>query len=206
MTGFIPLLSLPDRAIYWLEGSRPAVYVLTDRDAVGVLINTPPCTPELERALAAIVRPRYIFLPSQFGAADVAAWRAVTGAEVLAGAAEVAALACPVDIALEGTRKLTRTVDLLPMSGRTAGTYILRARNLPGVMFFGPALEPLASGWPGVLQHPQDHSYESRLFGALALQDLRFDYAFTDTFAAGTRFGPSASEAMRSELERLWVG
>ncbi|HET9122385.1 MAG TPA: hypothetical protein VFN52_02655 [Acidiferrobacteraceae bacterium] len=205
MANFILLLTLPDRAVYWLEDSRPAMYLLVDRDAGAVMINSAPYTPELEAALTAIAPPRYLFVPSRFGAIDIAAWRRATGAELLAGAAEVPALGCAVDVALEGTRKLTRTLDLLPMSGRTPGTYVLRARNLPGLMFFGPALEPQANGWPGLVRHADDHSYETRLFGALALQDLRFEYAFTDTFAAATAFGPGASQAMREGLDQLWL-
>lgn len=205
MPPFNLLLDLPYRQVYGLTDSRPAVYLLVDRDAGGVLINTAPFSVGLAESVARIVRLRYIFLPSRFGAIDVAPWRAQTGAEVLAGVAEVAAVGAPVDVVLEGQRKLTRTLEFLPMSGRTEGNCVLHARNLPGIMFFGPALDPLPSGWPGVVPQADDYSYENRLFGALALRDLRFEYAFTDSFPEAASFGPGADVCIRRELDILWA-
>ncbi|MDA8421154.1 MAG: hypothetical protein M0039_07840 [Pseudomonadota bacterium] len=200
------LLDLPGRSVYRLHGSGAAatVYYLADDAAGGVLINTPRYDAQLEARLAALAPVRFLFFPSHFGACDVDLWRAATGAESLAFAAETGSIAGTVDIVLERQSKLTRTIDLLPMPGRTAGNAVLHARNLPGVVFFGPALTPGGSGWPALVRQPDDHSYENRLFGCLALQDLDFAYAFTDVFVEGmTCFGPGASRAIRQELERV---
>ncbi len=201
------LITLRDRSIYRLEGEGAAtVYYLADDDAGGVLINTPHYHAELEAGLAALAPLRFLFYPSRFGAVDVDRWRAATGAESLAFAAEAEAIEGEVDIVLDRQSKLTRTIDFLPMSGRTPGSGVLRARNLPGVMFFGPVLSPGESGWPTLVRQPDDFSYEDRLFGCLGLQDLRYEYAFTDVFVQGrTRFGPGASRAIRQEIERVLV-
>ncbi len=201
------LITLRDRSIYRLEGEgTTTAYYLADDDAGGVLINTPHYHAELEAELAALAPLRFLFYPSRFGAVDVDRWRAATGAESLAFAAEAEAIGGKVDIMLDRQSKLTRTIDFLPMSGRTPGSGVLRARNLPGVMFFGPALSPGESGWPTLVRQPDDFSYEDRLFGCLGLQDLRYEYAFTDVFVPGsTCFGPGASRAIRQEIGRVLV-
>lgn len=199
------LLRLPGREIYWLEGTAPAVYFLLDREAGGVLINAPSHTATLAQALRKLHAIDYVFLPSHFGARDLDAWRA-EGAEILAYGPECAAIAAPVDIALDNKRKLTRTINFLPLAGRTAGTCALWLKNLPGTIFFGPALQPGSEGWPSLNPLPDDYSYESRLFGALGLKDLRYDYAFTDEFVPGTtKFGPGADRAIAHQLEALFT-
>ncbi len=199
------LITLRDRSIYRLaEEGAAAVYYLADDVAGGVLINTPRYRAHLAARLAALARLRFLFYPSRVGAVDVDRWRAATGAESLAFAAETEAIAGSVDIVLDRQSKLTRTIDFLPMPGRTAGSGALYARNLPGVLFLGPVLSPGESGWPTLAQQPDDFSYEDRLFGCLGLQDLRYEYAFTDVFVPGkTRFGPDASRAIRQELHHV---
>lgn len=201
------LLSLRGREIYLVAGSgaRPAVYFLADDDAGGVLINTPPYDDELLATLRAAAPLRYLFFPSRFGAHDVDRWRSAAGAESLAYGAEIEAIAGRVDVALDNKSKLTRTIGFLPMSGRTQGSCALYLRNLPGAVFFGPILTPGASGWPTLAPQADDHSYESRLFGALGLQDIKYDYAFTDVFVEGqTQFGPGADRAVQAELARVF--
>lgn len=199
------LVSLPEREVYVVAGSAPAVYLLRDRDAGGVLVNTPPFDADLAAEISQGMPLRYLFFPSRFGAQEVAQWRTATGAETIASAGESPAVGA-VDIVIEGRRKLTRTLDLLPMSGRTVGSCALHARNLPGLLFLGPILAPLASGWPGLQAHADDHSLENRLLGTLALRDLRFDYVFTDEFTEGrTRIGPGAAEGVARELDALWL-
>ena len=199
------LVVLRDRSIYRVDGAGVAeVYYLADDDAGGVLINTPRYDAQIKDRLVALAPIRYLFYPSRFGAADVDRWRMATGAESLAFAAETGAIDGRVDIVLERQSKLTRTIDLLPMTGRTAGSGVLQARNLPGVVFFGPALVPGESGWPTLVPYPDDFSYEDRLFGCLGLQDLNYEYAFTDVFEQGrTRFGPGAARAIRQEIEHV---
>lgn len=199
------LLQLPGREIYWLEGTAPAVYFLVDSEAGGVLINAPGHTPTLARALREFRRIDYVFLPSRFGAHDLPAWRA-EGAEILAYGPECAAIGAQVDIALDHKRKLTRTISFLPLAGRTVGTCALWLKNLPGAIFFGPALQPGEDGWPGLVPQPDDYSYESRLFGALGLKDLRYEYAFTDEFIPGTTpIGPGADRAIVRGLEAFFA-
>ncbi len=200
-----PLLDLRGRTIYLVpvEAGAPAVYFLVDQDAGGVLINTPGYGAELQSALTAIAKINYLFFPSRFGARDVDAWRAATGAESLAYGPEAAAIGGRIDIVLDNKSKLTRTIGFLPMSGRTEGSCALHLRNLPGVIFFGPTLSPGPSGWPTLLAQSNDYSFESRLFGSLGLKDVKYDYAFTDEFIDGqTRFGPGADRAIQGELQQ----
>lgn len=197
-----PLLTLRDRSVYWLPLPRgtPAVYYLVDRDAGSVLINAPPYSSELQRDLSALAPTKYLFLPSYYGARDLDAWRQHR-IETLAYGPEIDAIDGTVDIVLDNKSKLTRTIGFLPMSGRTRGSCALHLRNLPGAIFFGPILAPGDNGWPTLQPGPDDYSYESRIFGSLGLQDLRYDYAFTDVFVPGeTPFGPGADRAIATEL------
>lgn len=199
----IPVVMLRERSVYAVSGTGagPAVFYIADRDAGGILVNSPSYDPEVARRLSDAAPLRFLFYPSRFGARDVERWRA-TGAESLASAAEAPRLGGRVDVVLDGKNKLTRTIDFLPMSGRTRGSCALRLRNLPGAMFFGPILSVAPSGWPGLVPMPDDDSYENRLFGVLGLRDLKFDYAFTDDFVPGqTCFGPGADKAIQREIE-----
>lgn len=198
------LLVLRERRIHYVAGTRPAAYYIADREAGGVLVNAPPFDGALLAALRALAPLAYVFLPSRRGARDLERWRSQGGAESIAFHAEAPHIAGTVDLAVSGERKLTRTIDFLPMSGVTEGSCALRIKNDGGVVFFGPILEPGADGWPALIAHPDDDSYENRLIGALGLQDQRFEYAFTDTFEPGrTRCGPGADAAIRGRLDRL---
>ena len=197
------LVCLPDRTIFLVMAGPPAVYFIADRAAGGILVNAPPCDAQRLADLAREAPVRYLFLPSHHGARDLAAWRA-QGVEVLAYEAEVSAIGAPVDLAVDGRQKLTRTIDFLPMAGRTRGTCGLRIKNLPGALFLGPALRPGDDGWPQLLANADDYSYETRLLGVFGLRDLRFDYLFTDFFVPGvTQFGPGADRSMRAHLDAL---
>ena len=91
------------------------------------------------------------------------------------------------------------------MSGRTESSCALRCKNKPGLMFFGPILSTAESGWPALIAQPDDYSYENRLFGVLGLQDVKFEYAFTDDFDPRTsRFGPGADTAVQRELAQIF--
>ncbi|APZ42011.1 hypothetical protein [Acidihalobacter ferrooxydans] len=200
------LVSLRDRTLYYLSTvPAPAVYYIADKKAEGVLVNTPPFDAALLDALQAVAPLRYIFLPSARGARDLDRWRTASGAESISSEPEAAAIAGTIDITLDSKRnKLTRTIDFLPMSGVTAGTCAMRLKNKPGAVFFGPALEPGPDGWPTLIPHADDYCAESRLFGSLGVQDLVFDYAFTDTFVPGrTQYGPGAEPAVKAALERV---
>lgn len=197
------LVELFDRSVYWIAGSAPAAFYLSDRDGGGILINAPAFDAALFAELQRIAPVRFLFLPSRFGAGTAAAWRDAAGCRVLAHAREAGDLPVAVDVALDREHKFSRTIDFLPMSGRTAGTCALRCRNLPGIVFFGPILEHGEDGWPCLEPHADDDSWENRLIGALGLKDLRFDYAFCDNFEPErARFGPQASEAISAGLER----
>lgn len=198
------LLSLNDRSIYLVQQGPPAVYYILDHKAGGILINAPVFSSGLWDTLQSLGAPRFLFLPSHFGARDLALWRSA-GVSVLAFQEELAAIGkVDVDMAVDSQQKLTRTIDFLPMAGRTRGTCGLRLKNLPGVLFLGPALTPGASKWPELMAHPDDYSYESRLMGVFGLRDLVFDYVFTDIFVPGqTAFGPGADRAIRAHLDAL---
>lgn len=200
------LITLRERRIYLVQGGAGniAVYYIVDDDAGGILINTPTYHPELAAQLRALAKVNYLFFPSRFGAQDVDRWREAEIAESLAYGAEARAISGKIDLVLDQKSKLTRTIDFLPMSGRTDGCCALRVRNLPGVVFFGPILTPGISGWPTLVAQEDDHSYEMRLIGSLGLQDIKYDYAFTDTFISGsTNFGPGADGAIQLELKRI---
>jgi glyoxylase-like metal-dependent hydrolase (beta-lactamase superfamily II) len=197
------LVTLRDREIHYVGGSRPAVYYVADREAGGVLVNAPPFSVTLLEALRELAPLAYVFLPSRRGASDLERWRAA-GAETIAAEVEAPHIDGTVDLAVGGGRKLTRTIDFLPMSGVTEGSCALRIRNNGGAIFFGPILEPGEGGWPDLIMHPDDFSSENRLIGALGLQDQRFEYAFTDVFEPErTRFGPGAGNVVHERLRRL---
>ena len=201
------LAALRDRDIHYVVGCRPAAYYIADREAGGVLVNAPPFDEALRAALQACAPLAYIFLPSRRGARDLDRWRAAAGAETIAFEAEAPHIAGTVDLAVGRDRKLTRTIDFLPMSGVTEGSCALRIKTNGGVVFFGPILEPGDDGWPTLIAHADDYSAENRLIGALGLRDQRFEYAFTDLFEPGrTRFGPGAGAAVRENLRRLLDG
>jgi hypothetical protein len=198
------VVALRDRDLFHIADSRPAAYYIADREIGGVLVNAPPFEPALLDALAARAELRYIFLPSARGAQDLDAWRAASGAESLATEAETATISGTVDLVLYAGRKLSRTIDFLPMSGVTAGSCALRIKTNGGVLFCGPILEPGTDGWPALVAHTDDASPENRLIGALGLQDIAFEYVFTDVFEEGrTRYGPGAGHAVKKGLRQV---
>ena len=198
------LVALRDRDIFHLTDSHPAVYYLAERELGGVLVNAPPFEPALLAALNARAPLAYIFLPSARGAQDLDSWRTGGGAETLATEAEAAAIIGAIDLKIYAGRKLSRTIDFLPMSGVTAGSCALRIKTNGGALFLGPILEPGADGWPTLVAHPDDVSFENRLIGALGLQDLDFEYAFADVYEEGrTRVGPGAGTAVKERLRRV---
>lgn len=196
-----PLLELPGRRIFHLPTLGPAVYYLVDKELHGVMINSPPFSAQTLAALNAIATLTFIFYPSRRGACDVQAWREASGAETMAFEAE--AIEGEIDITLDRKSKFSRTIDFLPMAGVTPGACAMRLRNKPSVIFFGPILTPDEEGWPNLLFQEDDYSYESRLFGALGLQDLKYEYAFTDVFTSGhTQYGPAADAAIQPRVQR----
>lgn len=198
----IPLLKLPARSVYYLGRTAPAVYYLVDRDAGGVLINTPRFSARLAAELSAIAPLRYVFIPSRFGAQHAVAWREA-GAKIIGYSEELAACRAVADVALDRSWRFSRAIDFLPMGGRTPGTCALRCKVKPAVIFFGPALSRTKSGWPGLEPAPDDYSYENRLIGAVGLRALRYDYAFTDDFdPIQSRYGPGADRAIGTLLDR----
>lgn len=204
VTGLVELARSFDRSVHFVElPAAPAVFYLADREAGGILVNAPPFTPELLGVLQAVAPPRFVFLPSRFGAADLAAWRAA-GLRVVAHGAERTAIPVPVDIVVEPDLRFTRTIDFLPMPGRTPGSCALRCRNKPGFIFFGPILDYDQEGRLSLQPHGDDADFDARLLGALGLGDARFEYAFCDNFRPGhSRTGPAADQAVRAAVESL---
>lgn len=202
-----PLVELRDRSIYRVGDSYPAVWLIDDRELGGVLVNAPAYSEALLEAIRAITTPAYLFLPSRLGAQDLDAWRQA-GLETLAFEAEAPAIRAgggEIDIAFNRKQRLSRTIDFLPMAGVTEGTCALRLKNLPGVVFFGPALAPGSDGWPTLIANAEDHSFEARLFGALGVKDLKFAYAFCDRFdPASTQYGPDADQHVQARIEAIF--
>lgn len=200
----LKLLESFDRSVWYLPGTRPAVFYLADREGGGVLINTPPYAMDLAHALGAIAPLNYAFFPSRFGAVDVAAWRK-HGVKTMAYGAEAAHIGA-IDSVIDREQRFSRTIDFLPMSGRTESSAALRCKNKPGIVFFGPILECNANGVPTLIAHEDDYSWENRLFGALGLQDLHYEYAFTDDFEPGhSQFGPGIDQLIKRELDSIFA-
>lgn len=198
------LVELFDRSVYWISGPPPTAFYLADREGGGILVNAPEYAPQLLAEIRALAPLKFLFLPSRFGADNARTWRDAASCRTLAHAREAPALEVPVDVVLDREHKFSRTIDFLPMAGRTPGACALRCRNLPGIVFFGPILDHGADGWPCLVPHPDDHSWENRLIGALGLRDLRFDFAFCDNFDPATaRYGPQASAQIALALERV---
>ncbi|ARU32231.1 hypothetical protein CAP31_11440 [Sulfuriferula sp. AH1] len=194
-----------DRAVYYLPGSRPAVFFLADKEGGGILINTPAYTPELLAQINAVMPLKFLFYPSHFGAVDVDAWREASGAQAMTYGHETRRINGTIDLVLDRENRFSRTIDFLPMSGRTESSCALRCKNKPGMVFFGPILSQGASGWPTLTEQPDDYSFENRLFGTLGLQDVKFEYAFTDDFDPQTsQFGPGADVAIQRELAHVF--
>lgn len=195
----IELVRVPRRAVYLLADSAPAVFLLLDERAGGILVNTPAFSEARFRAINAVARPSFIFFPSARGARDVDRWREATLARTIASAEEAPGIAGVIDEPVGGDVRLYGRLDFLMLSGRTRGTCALRVKEPPGVVFFGPAFEHAA---PELLRpHADDHSYENRVIGALAVRDLEFEYAFCDDFVHGsTRAGPGASKLFAARL------
>lgn len=187
------------RAVYHVAGGgeEPAVYWVRDPETGGVLINTPAFHPDLAAELAGSVA--VVFYPSGHGGRDVARWREALGAETVAAPEEP--INGPVDIRSGRKQRLSRNFLFRPLSGRTAGTCGLYGKRDPAILFAGPALEPGADGWPTLIPHDEDYSWENRVFGALGLRDARFDYCLTDTLGPDTRIGPGADAAVAANLE-----
>lgn len=195
----IPLLEVAGRSVWYLPGSVPACFLLVDVRAGGILVNSPPFDARVVEVVERVAKVRFVFFPSRFGATDVAQWRAALAARTVAAAEECAAIAGPIDEAIDGGVRIHGRLDFLALSGRTRGTCALRSKIDPAIVFFGPALEH--GDWPLLVAHADDDSYENRVIGAIALQDLRFEYAFCDNYVHGrSRFGPGAAAAVRANL------
>ncbi|WP_018936514.1 hypothetical protein [Thioalkalivibrio sp. ALJ24] len=201
------LVELRERNIHRVGHNEPAVWLIDDREMGGILVNAPPFSDALLQELRALTEPRWLFLPSHRGARDLDAWREA-GLEVLAYEAEAPAIRAAggtVDTPFNRKQRLSRTIDFLPMGGVTEGTCALRIKNLPGAIFFGPALTPGEDGWPTVIPEATDHSAEARLFGSLGIKDLKFAWAFCDRHdPETTQIGPDADQHIHARVEALF--
>ena len=195
----IELLRLPRRSVHYLPGTAPASFLLVDDRAGAILVNCPPFAARVLASVDAIARPAFLFLPSRFGAFDLDRWRTATGARAIAGAEEAGDIAGTVDERIDANVRFYGRLDFLPLAGRTRGTYALRVKEPPAIVFFGPALEH--ADWPVLRPHADDHSYENRVIGALGLRDLEFEFAFCDNYLHGkSKFGPGAGGHVHAEL------
>jgi len=198
------ICKLAGREITLVQDGRlsPAVYLIHDKECGGILVNTPKFDPEL----AAKLRDKgvaYIFLTSHLAVFDLDDWRKYLNAKAIASAAEQTSISGHVDVIIDNKTRLSRTIDFLPMSGRTRGNCALRLRNIPATIFFGAALDMDDAGLPTLSEHSDDYSWENRVIGAIALTDLKYEYAFTDSYIGGQTIGPQISEAIARNLKRV---
>ena len=96
----IPLLRLPARNVYYLPRTAPAVFFLADREAGGVLVNTPAFSPPLVAEFNRLAPLKFAFFPSRLGARDIAAWRSA-GVRLIAYGDELAGCGATADVALD---------------------------------------------------------------------------------------------------------
>lgn len=201
----IQLLSFRDRTIYLIHESNefPASFLINDHKAGGIVINLPSYDKSLAEKILHITSVNYIFFPSHRGAIDTPQWKCAFHAKTICLPEEAPLIDDDIDIEIERKNRLTRTIDFLPLSGATPGTCGLRLKNKPGIIFFGPALEIGENQWPTIQLSQDDHSSENRMFGALGLSHLTYDYAFTDTFHLNqTQYGPNASTFINQSLKK----
>ena len=200
------ILALPQRSIYFLDIGIPtqvASFLIHDNKLGAILVNTPDFSVDLLTQIEQF-SVKYIFLPSHLGARDLALWQEATSAEIIAHEAECEFISQKVDHAISERSKLSRTIDFLPLPGRTPGSCALYLKNLPGVIFLGPVMQSSPNNWPTIIQKEDDYSFESRLFSALSLKDTKFQYAFTDNFQPDHLYGPNADQGIRRNIERLF--
>lgn len=198
-----PLLQIDIRTIYYIETLSCASFLITDSEASGILINTPAFNTTLLQEINILSPIKYIFLPSHLGALDLAQWQSHSKAQIICSYEEQSLLPVPPDIIPDNKTRFTRTIEFLPMSGRTKGTLALRLRNNPPVVFFGPALSHGEDGWPRFELQDDDYSQENRLFGALGMQDLAFEYAFCDNYRLEFGAQPGADQHLRRHLKEV---
>ena len=203
----VELLDLPQRKIFYIDQkSCPASFLIVDHKAGGILINTPEFSEKLASEIQQHSNIDYLFLPSKFGANKaIDSWKNISKLETIAHEAEVANIPFKIDLEVNHKTKLTRTMDFIPMGGRTAGSCALFLKNLPGVIFLGPILNQSDDGWPTLIKQEDDESFESRMFGVLGLKDLKYDYVFTDDFEPkNSRFGPGASVELGKRIDNFF--
>jgi len=206
-----PVLDIPQRKIFYIADSlTPASFLIIDDKAGGILINCPTYSEALLKEIESQGKIDYIFLPSRFGTESLQQWKAATNAESIAHEIEADNIHHPIDIRVNHKTKLTRTMDFVPMAGRTGGTCALFLKNLPGVIFLGPALSiekkvMAEKNWPSLIENTDDASFETRMFGVLGLKDLKYDYVFTDDFNMQTcQYGPNASIEVGKNIDNYF--
>jgi len=197
------LLDIPQRKIFHIEQkAKPACFLIVDHKAGGILVNTPDFSEPLLKELTKQSDIDYLFFPSKFGCHDLQEWKTATGAESIAHELEADAITPDIDLKVNHKTKLTRTMDFVPMGGRTKGSCALFLKNLPGILFLGPTLSVGENQWPALIENDDDESFESRMFGVLGLKDLKYDYVFTDDFDPdASKFGPGASEQVSQNID-----
>jgi len=202
------LLEIPQRKIYFIDqASSCASFLIVDEKIGGILVNAPGFSKGLLEDITAVCTPKFLFLPSHLGAtdADIDEWKNHTSLEVIAHEIETPLISSPVDISINHKTKLSRTIDFVPMAGRTPGSCALYLKNLPGILFFGPILSIGNGAWPDLIPQANDFSFESRMFGALGLKDIKFEYAFTDDFSLqSVNFGDSACQAICDNIDAFF--
>jgi len=205
------LLELPGRDIFLIcdaDQQQPAVFYIADRDAGGILVNAPEYSAHVADELNACSPLKFLFIPSHKGALHAPQWKAhFRQLQLISSAEEATQLQQKPDIELDRKTRLTRTIGFIAMSGRTKGTCGLQLRNLPGVVFFGPALDHASDdGWPTLIPHEDDFAWENRVIGSLGLQSLNFQYAFCDNYSSqqNMQYGPDAATHIQHKLETAY--
>jgi len=197
------LLDLPQRSIYYIDqDERPACFLIIDNKGGGILVNSPIYSSLLFSEINLLTSIKSIFLPSKFGAKSVNDWRKATDVKIISHENEAASIPIPIDFKINHKTKLTRTIDFVPMAGRTHGTCALFLKNIPGVLFLGPSLSIGKNHWPMLIQNEDDISFETRMFGILGLKDLKFEYVFTDDFDFNTsQYGKNAHIEVKNNID-----
>lgn len=166
--------------IYWFSEYDPATYsaqayLLLHPDG-SILIDVPPYTPEIIRAIQQFGPLRYIFLTHRDDIGACAMFQQFFHARVILHRTEIRYYReGPVDIPFEGDFMLGPDVMIVHLPGHTPGSSALLDLRPPGAVFVGDALNIDESGELYIPPHPWDFDPLLKRHSLKRLLDYTFE-------------------------------